>query len=200
MAGVLRMNSWGEPVLFNVEQELYPLVKAFLNLEFYERVRPRLGSMSLIVEEISRVAGSKSGRWTRPDLAAVGITRPKYSTSIKIDLYSFEVKLPTTVDALAVHEALAHKSFVNYSFLVWNRSAITDKKLQEIEWSCKEHSVGLVVAHNPVNASHYEIRHFPERKELSSNLSDEFIEERFSSVGKKKILETIERMASVNLP
>ena len=191
------MNSWGEPDLFSVEQELYPHVRSFLNLEFYERIRPRFGSMSFVAEEISRVGGSRSGRWTRPDLAAVSITRPKYSPSIKIDLYSFEVKLPATVDALAVHEALAHKSFVNYAFLVWNRSAIADKRLHEIEWSCKEHGVGLVIAHSPSNASRYEIRHFPERNELSSNLADEFIEERFSPLGKQQIMNSIDRMTLV---
>lgn len=191
------MNSWGEPELFSVEQELYPCVRSFLNLEFYRRIHPRFGSMSLVAEEISRVGGSRGGRWTRPDLAAVGITRPKYSPEIKIDLYSFEVKLPATVDALAVHEALAHKSFVNYAFLVWNRNAVVDKKLDEIEWSCKEHGVGLIIAHKPSDASQYEIRHFPPRNELSSSLTDEFIEERISQSGQQKIKETIDRMTKV---
>ena len=188
--------NWGEPKIAAVEQELYALVERYLNLEFYLRLKPRFGSLLLVTEDISQTPAPEGGAWSRPDLAAVAVWRHKFAPQTQLDLYSFEVKRASAVDARAVHEALAHRRFVNYSYLVWNRSATPDTgQFALITDMCSQLGVGLIVAHDPWDPRKYSVPVVAERFPLEPDAIDAFIEMRMSQPKRTRVLEGLASMA-----
>ncbi len=58
------------------------------------------------------------GKWSRPDLALIGLTNYPYLPGKVIDVMTFEVKVAEAVDVSAVYEALAHRRAATRSYVV----------------------------------------------------------------------------------
>ena len=86
----------------------------------------------------------KGGRWTNPDFVAAGFKSLPYIHGNQIDLFSFEIKR-TWADATSVYEAVAHKRFVNYAYLLL---AEPDKNIDysSLEDIAYRQGIGLISA------------------------------------------------------
>ena len=172
------------------EQAIYHPLIQFLYLFGAEHFRPRHGTVQIFAEDISQVPAQQAGMWTRPDVAAVCVTRAKFAPSKTLNLMSFEVKSYDGTDISSVHQALAQARFVNNSYLVWNRPfcVCDDDNYKAIRLSCETHGIGLVVVHDPDNLRTFEFRVAPKRYEISPDALDEFVETRFSQRTKQTIV------------
>lgn len=181
---------FGPPILLRPESSLYPRLAQFLYLGFHEAHKPRHGSLYLEVGHTHDVAAPSGGTWTRPDLAAVGISRGRFAATVEVRLFSFEVKTADGCRLQSVHEALAHTRFVNYSYLVWNRPACIcddEENYQAILSNCAAYGVGLITIHNPNDLNTFQIRLCARRKKVAADLIDEFILTRFSPAEQARI-------------
>ena len=102
------------PAEITREADLEPWFERFIwkrTLSLFYDPPPQ--GFNIVVQNTARI-GSGSGRWTRPDLCAACISRYHYSPTTHFDLFSFELKMPTGCNMLAVHEALAHSATVHF--------------------------------------------------------------------------------------
>ena len=128
------------------EISLYPAVKDFLDIRFSQLRQPP-SSISLWRSELTpHLDIGLSGKWTRPDLAAVHVWRHRFGPVFNLDLHSFEVKRADNCDEISVFEALAQARIVHFSHLVWHRpnpSNLTDR-FESIKENCRAFGVGLI--------------------------------------------------------
>jgi hypothetical protein len=178
------------------EEELYAPFERYLNSEFYHLRKPKYGSLLLVSETIAEQGVEGGGIWSRPDIAAVAIWRHKYAPVPNVDVLSFEIKPAARANVPAVHQALAHARFANYSYLVWNRSAVdtSDARYRLIAESCRLHGIGLILVHNPSDLRTYVVALDAERKSLDPSAIDEFVELRFSARSQAKVKEGLRKM------
>ena len=187
--------AFGDPFIATQERELYAPLESYINHGVHLLQRPAHGSLRLVTAETAQTAAPAGGTWTQPDLAAVGISRSKFATTAEIRLFSFEVKTYAGCDLKAVHEALAHTRFVNFSYLVWNRPRCIcqDREhYQVIESNCAAYGVGLLTVHNPLNLGTYEVRLPAQRKLISADDMDEFISTRFNMHRQALIIDALQ--------
>ncbi|HEX5999305.1 MAG TPA: hypothetical protein VFZ16_07895 [Hyphomicrobiaceae bacterium] len=174
---------FGDAVLTRTESELYQPLVDFLHSDFYTAQRPKHGNLRIVAQVVADVPAPAGGTWTRPDVAAVAVSRRKFAPIAHIDILSFEVKTHTGANLVSVYEALAHARFVNLSYLVWNRPACIcgdHPRYQGIKDACQSHGVGLITVHNPSDRRTYDVRAAPTRSSVSDDALDDFVISRFS--------------------
>jgi hypothetical protein len=173
---------WRLPTELRNERDLEPHVEGFLWRRFPERFLDfDLRNYSLIVQNTAH-GGIPAGLWTRPDLAAAVVTRYTYAPVPQLDLYGFELKMAAGCTVYAVHEALAHTTFVNFAYLVIFLPDPTHSErenLRRMMEQAQKHGVGIVIVKDPVNDESYDVvlaaqRQSPKRKRI-----DDFISQRF---------------------
>lgn len=187
---------YGEPLLMRQERDLYQPLGQFLHQGFHELHKPKFGSLYLEVANTHAAAAPDGGTWTRPDLAAVSISRSRFATTADLQLFGFEVKAMSGCRLQSVHEALAHTRFVNFSYLVWNRPACIcqDRDFYTmVTENCAAYGVGLITIHDPQNLNTYEIRLRASRKYIDADVIDEFITTRFTRIEQERILGALAR-------
>ena len=184
---------WGAAVSRDAESSLYEPVEHYLNIGFFDNIRPSLGTVFLTSEITALNARGPEGRWSRPDLAAVAVWRRKFDPTIHLDLYGFEVKPAKRGDVSWVHEALAHTRYVHFAYLVWNWSAheLYGESYEAIEDSCKAYGIGLIIAHDPGNPQKYLLQLQAARMNPSLDIVDQFIEAKFSQQKKDRLLQAM---------
>lgn len=175
------------------EAHLYTPVQNYLDLEFYHQIKPKLGILRFITAITATTAVRDVGSWSRPDLSGVAVWRNKYSSTAHVDIYTFEVKRETTVDTSAVHEALAHRRFSNYSYLVWDcRPEITSERHAKlIAEMCRDLGVGLIFAHEHDSPTSYRIEFRATRAEVAPDDVDRFIETRLPDAERRDIISAL---------
>ncbi len=162
------------------ERGLYPLVLNWLNSQFSSSalISSKSTTHQLFSSDTSQVAARDGGFWSRPDLAAMLYSRPRFVPQWSSALFTFEVKTAEGIAEASVYEAMAHRRYANYSVLVWQSEPKTARTDRIVEL-CKEFGIGAVTAEDPANAHDYVV-HVPAAKsEVDASVVDEFVDRRF---------------------
>ncbi len=165
------------------ESDHYLGVKNFVDTSFSESIKPR-SDQSLPISQITARSGPyASGTWSRPDLALIHLWKYKYSPTLIMDLYGFEVKTFTGCDIPGIHEALAHTRIVHYAYLVWEfpEENGADSKFSNIRENCAAYGIGLITFSDSMKTDSYKVHLLAERKDPSPDAIDDFIESRFDN-------------------
>ena len=122
------------------EQRIYPDIERTL----YEWAREHGYTEKKDILITKTAYQKKGGRWTHPDFVAAGFKSLPYVHGNQIDLFSFEIKRGWA-DATSVYEAVAHKRFVNYAYLL---VAEPNKNVDysTLENIAYEQGIGLITA------------------------------------------------------
>jgi hypothetical protein len=147
--------------------------------------QPPPRSLSIIVQNTARI-GSASGRWTRPDLCMACISRYHYSPSPVFDLFSFELKMPSGCDMLAVHEALSHTAASHFAYLglYLPQGSKEAENLPAMLEQAQHHGVGVIRITDPMSDNGYTPVLAAERQNPSPAKIDGFIEDRFDEANR----------------
>lgn len=107
--------------------------------------------------EITAKQGSKStgGKWSRPDVAAVGYRTFRFLPNRIMEVVSFEIKPTNTFDVTSVYEALAHRRAATHSYVLGHvpPSARADMEIQidTITKEAKKLGIGVIIAEDPTD-------------------------------------------------
>jgi hypothetical protein len=129
------------------ESDLYEFIEQGLTILLYDKKKRIDGEIFKI--EMTAWSDSKiAGKWTRPDIIAVTKKKYPYIPDIEFDILTFEVKTESTVNVLAVFEALAHRSAASLSYVVFPVHEDNFRKPndvnQRIIFECAKYGVGLI--------------------------------------------------------
>lgn len=180
------------PFEVRIEAELYRPTLNFIALAFADhlRRRSRSGKPWVFPEHVDRSAGSEEGRWTRPDLACLALSRGEFIPYWRADLHTFEVKTASALDVTAVHEANAHGRLGQFAWLAFQAvgSAAPETSLfGEILSSASSVGVGVLTCGRPGDPADWRIQQWPTRTSTDSAVADSFIRERFGAANHEAI-------------
>ncbi|NEO34186.1 MAG: hypothetical protein F6K36_28035 [Symploca sp. SIO3C6] len=171
---------------YNKESGLY---KPFMDT--LEKKFTKDQSILEYVLQLTAMQGARQtgGKWTRPDLSMVAISKYTYLPGKYIDVITFEIKHLNNFDITGVYEAAAHTSFANKSYL----SIQTSDELEESETAtfdrikveCRRFGIGLIVFNNPAEYDTWEILVDAERHNPDYAATDFFIGSQFDE--KKRV-------------
>jgi hypothetical protein len=172
------------------EAALYPMVLRWLNKEFRtsDAFIDGTSAAALFCADISQKAADEGGHWSRPDLAAIAYNRGVFTPKWDASIYSFEIKRHHGVDEAAVYEAMAHKRFAHFSYLLWQDREMPDAKSWRIVDLCRDVGVGAITVEAPNDENTYRLRAKPVRQGVSLAASDGFIAQRFPEDEKRRLL------------
>lgn len=168
-----------------VESELYAPTLNFLALEFAEHLRRRArgGRSWIFPAQVEYAAGADDGRWTRPDLACLAVSRGEFVPFWRADLHTFEVKTASGLNVTAVHEANAHGRLGQYAWLAFQAVGPADRERDlfgEILSSALSVGIGVLTCTRPADPSSWRVEQWPVRTNTDSAVADGFIRERFA--------------------
>ena len=123
------------------------------------------------------------GKWSRPDILAVAMTTYPYVPPGKyLDVITFEVKPPDSIDITAVYEALSHYRAAHISYVLLHvpdsmENALKDT-LSDLSEEAKRQGIGVIVAADPADWDTWEecvepVRHEPDPKQLNKFLENQ---------------------------
>ena len=103
----------------------------------------------LAIEDIANLGRrSTGGKWTRPDLVAVGVKEFQLVPDRLFEIITFEVKPASQIDVIAVYEALAHRRSATHSYvLIHVPSTLSDyaeRNVAKVLDTAKEHGIGVI--------------------------------------------------------
>jgi hypothetical protein len=156
--------------------------------------QPPPRSLSIVVQNTARV-GNASGRWTRPDLCMACISRYHYSPVPVFDLFSFELKMPSGCNMLAVHEALSHTAASHFAYLglyLPEGSKEADNLPSMLE-QAQHHGVGVIRIFDPMTDASYMKILEAGRKSPSPAKIDGFIDDRFDEANRLALRKWVHR-------
>jgi hypothetical protein len=162
------------------ERDIEPWFERYLwrnRMVFYD---PSPMTLNTVVENTARIHGPP-GRWTRPDLCMGCVARYRYAPQPQFDLFSFELKMPSGCNMLAVHEALAHGAVAHLPYLCLYLPADADerKDLSPMLEQAQRHGVGVIQMLDPSNFATYTRLLEARRGQPAAGRIDAFIDERF---------------------
>lgn len=175
-----------------VESNLYTHVHRYLTMSFPSVLARQTGAHPphVFSGDVSTVGGAADGSWTRPDLAALAITRGEYVPFLRADLHTFEVKTARGLDVQGAHEASAQGRFGHYAWLVFQALNVADRSTglyDQVLRSAIRLGVGVITFRDPLDTSMWHIDAWPKRTSTDDAVADEFVSTRFDDVEKKKI-------------
>ena len=172
------------------EVDLYSGVEQYLNLTFSRLISPKSKISYPFAAITAQSGGTGSGKWSRPDLALVHLWKHKFVPNFNLDLYGFEVKTEQGCDVTGVHEALAHKRNVHYSYLTWHYPScdFETPHFKTILENCSAYGVGLISFSSDGDASSYQRHLKARRSDAEADAVDDFIETRFDANQKALLL------------
>jgi hypothetical protein len=175
-----------------IESELYIHVHRFLAMSFPSVLARKTGAHppQIFSADVSAVGGESDGSWTRPDLAALAITKGTYVPFIRADLHTFEVKTARGLDVQGAHEASAQGRFGHYAWLVFqaiNDADRTTVMFDQVLDSANSLGVGVVTFRAPHDTDQWHVDAWPRRTSTDDAVADEFVASRFDGTSKKKI-------------
>lgn len=183
------------PDIISSEVDLEPWLERFIwkrALSFFYDPPPQ--GFNLVVQNTAR-GGVATGRWTRPDLCAACISRYHYTPLAHLDLYSFELKMPSGCNMLAVHEALAHSATAHFPYLCifLPEQAKERAQLPSMLEQSQRHGVGVIVITDPKNFDTYRLALVARRHAPSPAKIDGFIDDRFDEANRLALQKWIRR-------
>jgi len=129
------------------EAGTYQKIKQLLEKEW---VKDQRFNNSLVYETAHQGRRSTGGKWTRPDLIVISLTKFLYVPKPQFEVITFEVKTFDNIDITAVFEALAHSKNATRSYVLLyaeeNQLQSSDgcELLSNIGDEAKRHGIGLV--------------------------------------------------------
>lgn len=144
--------------------------------------------------EITAKQGSKltGGKWTRPDVIAVGYKTFPYVPGRYLEVITFEIKPVTAIDVAAVYEALAHRRAATRAYLIVHIPKATpnnfDGAIEAISDESKKFGIGFIIAEDPSNFDTWEVRVEADRIEPDPYRLNEFIAQQATSELKEQIV------------
>ncbi len=123
------------------------------------------------------------------------ITRYHYAPVPNFDLFSFELKMPSGCNMLAVHEALSHTAAAHFAYLGLylpdnSKEAVNLPSMLE---QAQHHGVGVIRIGDPRNESSYKMLMTAERQSPSPAKVDGFIEDRFDEANRLALRKWVRR-------
>lgn len=131
------------------------------------------------VENTAR-GGPAAGQWSRPDIILACIRRYRSRATPELELYGFELKTHTGFDVTAVHQALAHTRYVNYSHVVVHcpSDEVWEHRLADVRYHAQKHGVGVIRLKTSLPDADYEVALFSEQFDPTPRSVDYFLEDR----------------------
>lgn len=145
--------------------------------------------------EIVAHQGSKQtgGAWTRPDIVVAGYKTFTYLPDRYYFFITFEIKKTSSVNVVAVYEALAHRRASTHSFVLFHipkndkpeDKSPDDSAMEEVILVAEQYGIGIISAEDIGDSDTWEVRveatrHEPDPVRLNSflmkQLSKEFLE------------------------
>lgn len=145
--------------------------------------------------EITAKQGSKStgGKWTRPDIIAVGYKTFPYIPGRYLEVITFEIKPVSAIDVAAVYEALAHRRAATQAYLIvhipkkdppYDFTAV----IEAISDESKKFGIGFIIAEAPDDFDTWEVKLEADRIEPDPYRLNEFIAQQTTQELKEQIV------------
>ena len=174
---------------YNKELDLYPPIAAVLRNQWSKEQGFDNYLVEVTAKQGSRLTG---GKWTRPDITAVGYKTFPYVPGRYLEVITFEVKPTNTIDVAAVYEALAHRRAATRAYVITHMpsekrkdfSAVIDSICDE----SKKFGVGVILAEDPTNFDTWEVLLEAERYEPDPSRLNEFIAQQTTPELKEQIV------------
>lgn len=134
------------------EDRLYEPTAGVLKREWAEEKSFRWSAVEVTAKQGRRATG---GRWTRPDITVVSLTRYSFVPGQHLEVWTFEVKTAETIDITAVYEAVSHSKFATRSYVVFpfpDEDEQTEEEAERFEAVLNEalrHGVGVITMTEP---------------------------------------------------
>jgi hypothetical protein len=161
---------------FSKELELYSPIASVLRNQWSKEQGFDNYLVEITAKQGSRYTG---GKWTRPDIIAVGYKTFPYVPGRYLEVISFEVKPTSCIDVAAVYEALAHRRASTRANVIAHIPNGQRKDYQPIvDAICdeaKKFGVGVILADDPTNFNTWEVLLDADRVEPDPNRLNEFI-------------------------
>lgn len=144
--------------------------------------------------EVTAKQGSRQtgGKWTRPDITAVGYKTFPYVPGRFLEVITFEVKPTNTTDVAAVYEALAHRRAATRAYVITHmpndKRTEFDAVIDAICDESKKFGVGVILADDPANFDTWEVLLEADRYEPDPGRLNEFIAQQTTSELKEQIV------------
>jgi hypothetical protein len=170
------------------ESDLYPPIAEVLRGKW--KLDRRLKDLHV---EITAQQGRRStgGKWTRPDITALSMTKFRYVEGRYVDVWTFEIKPIGAMDVTGVLEAAAHARCATRSYVMFHAAdslSDDDETLLRCVEEARRFEVGLVVFTNPTDFATWDTRVHAVRKNPDPELMDGFIATQLSSDGRDELL------------
>lgn len=125
----------------------------------------------------------------RPDVALIALWKNKYSPTLRLDVYGFEVKTRTGCSLVAVHEALAQNRVVHYSYLVWHgpENDWRDRQFADIRDHCEAFGIGLITFSRCRDTDSFRVHLRARRAAPAPDAIDEFVEVAFPESDRSRL-------------
>lgn len=174
---------------FAREDQLYEPIATVLRGQWAKEQGFDAYSVEVTARQGSRQTG---GKWTRPDLTAVGYKTFPFVPGRFLEVVTFEVKPFATVDVASVYEALAHRRASTRAYVVLHVPEERERDIiAAVEATCEEakrHGIGVIVATRPDSFDHWDVRYEAERFEPDPSRLNEFIAQQLSEGLKEQII------------
>lgn len=179
------------------ESALYDHVESYLQLRFQQRLKPLLGECLPPITAITARA-NMAGQWTRPDVGLIAVWKNRYSATVNLDVYGFEVKTRKGCTLTAVHEALAQNRVVHFSYLVWHlpESDLCEQSFEIISKHCDAFGIGLITFSRAYDADSFTLHLQAKRGTPASDAIDEFVEAGFRAEDRTRLLRFLPSLGS----
>jgi len=175
-----------------VENKLYEHVSLYLSMSFPRVLSRKSGANppKVFSADVSKVGGESDGSWTRPDLAALAVSRGTYVPFMRADLHTFEVKTARGLDVQGAHEASAQGRFGHYAWLVFQSVGLAGRNtimFDQVLASANSLGVGVITFQDAANTDQWHVDAWPVRTTTDDAVADEFVSSRFDYGLKEKI-------------
>jgi hypothetical protein len=158
------------------ESELYEPIARVLRRSFAQDKNFKWHHVEITARQGRRATG---GRWTRPDITMVSLTRFRYVPGLHLEVFTFEVKTRDAVDVTAVYESLAHTRFGTRAYVVFpfpeDPEGADRELLDAVVAEAERHGVGVFTMTDPGDYQTWDELVAPVRTDADPEATNEFI-------------------------
>jgi hypothetical protein len=186
------------------EEELYKSAELFASARLAELLATRLGSdpPKVFAQQVSTAAGRVSGKWTRPDMAAVAILRGEFIPYWTAELHTFEIKTARGLDVTGVHEANSHARLGHFAWIAFQavgRANEGGSCFDEVLRAALAVGVGVLTFTIPDDPTDWKVTAWPRPSGVDNAVADTFIRERFDPARQSRIRNYLAQLGWTNL-
>jgi len=166
------------------ERELMPALANWISEVHAPRFFPTARRSPEFRVVDTSTGGARSGTWSQPDFTVALLRSYDYSTLRHIELVGYELKRAGQGKVTAVHEALAHRRWVHYAYLVLFTPPGSDEEVRitELTFECNRHGVGFITFDDAKELSSFKIHAHPQFEAVPAHRVDEFVADRLGEV------------------